>query len=114
MPIGDRNRRIEIWQHDGSLDEANQPNPDGWVKVKERWANIKGESGLGSIRTAATAGIHTPLDRYSFRVNFDPSITVEMQLREKDGTRYNIVAVRHDKANREWTDIVGETGGANG
>ena len=114
MTIGDKNRRIEIWKRDGSLDEYNQPNPDSWALHKARWANIKGESGLGSIRSSAAAGVNTPLDRYSFRVNYDPSITVEMQIREKDGTYYNIVAVRHDKANREWTDIVGETGGSDG
>lgn len=114
MNIGARNRRIEIWRPSGAVNEANEPIPNDWVFVKSRWADIKGESGLGAIRTAATGGIHTPLDRYSFRVNYDTSITVEMQLREKDGTRYNIIGVRHDKANREWTDIVGETGGSDG
>lgn len=115
MPIGNRNRRIEIWQPSGAVNEANEPIPDDWVFVKSRWANIKGETGLGSIRAAGAAGgIHTPLDRYSFRVNYDTSITVEMQVRDPEGTRYNILGVRHDKENREWTDIVGETGGSNG
>lgn len=114
MSIGNRNRRIGIWKLSGAVNEANEPIPNDWVFVKSRWADVKGESGLASIRTAATAGIHTPLDRYSFRVNYDPSITVEMQLRDPEGDRYNIVAVRHDKANREWTDIVGEIGGSDG
>lgn len=113
--IGAKNRRIGIWQHDGSMNEANEPNPDGWVEVKQRWAHVRGETGLGSIRAAAAAGgINTPLDRYSFRINYDRSITVEMQVRYPDGSRFNILGVRHDLADREWTDIVCETGGADG
>lgn len=114
MNIGERNRRIEIWQPTGGKDAANEPLANAWALFKSKWAHVRGESGLGTIRSAASAGgIHTPLDRYSFRVNYDPSITVKMQVREHDGTQYNIVAVRHDKAHRNWTDIVAETGGAN-
>ena len=53
------------------------------------------------------------MDRYSFRINYDRSITVGMQIRERDGTRYNIISVRHDKAEHDWTDVVAETGGSN-
>lgn len=112
--IGERNRRIEIWRPSGAVNSANEPTGE-MVFVKRKWAKIRGETGLATIRAAASAGgINTPLDRYSFRVNFDPSITGGMQVRELDGTCYNILAVRHDKADREWTDIVAETGGSNG
>lgn len=114
MTIGDRNRRIEIWRNSGAVDAANEPVADPWVLHKGKWAQIKGESGMASIRSSAAQGIQTPLDRYSFRINYDPSITADMQIRERDGTRYNILAVRHDKENRDWTDLVGETGGSNG
>ena len=113
--IGERNRKIEIWAHDGSVDAANHPTPDGWKLFKRKWARIRGETGMGTIRAAASNdNINTPLDRYSFRVNYDTSINVTMQIRELCGDRYNILAVRHDKADREWTDIVGETGGSDG
>lgn len=112
--IGAKNRLIHFWKDSGAVDEANEPVPDPWVFHKSKWAQIKGETGMGAIRSSAEAGVNTPLNRYSFRINYDTSITVGMQIREKDGTRYNILAVRHDKADREWTDVIGETGGSNG
>jgi SPP1 family predicted phage head-tail adaptor len=113
--IGDRNRLVEFWKPSGAVNEANEPLPDAWVPYKSKWAHIKGETGMGTIRAAASAGgVNTPLDRYSFRVNYDTSITIDMQVREKDGTRYNILSVRHDKVDRNWTDVVAETGGSNG
>lgn len=113
--IGDRNRRIHIWKPSGAVDGANEPIPDDWVLHTSRWANVKGESGLATIRAAASAsGINTPLDRYSYRIAYTPSITVSMQVRDPDGSRLQIVAVRHDKAGRDWTDIVAEEGGAGG
>lgn len=113
MTIGAANRMIEIWALSGAVDAANEPLPDSWELVKEKWAAVRGETGMSSIRSAASAdGVNTPLDRYSFRVNYDTSITVKMQIRERDGTRLGIIAVRHDKADRNWTDIVAETGGA--
>lgn len=113
--IGEYNRRIEIWKPSGAVDAANQPLPDAWVLHKRRWAHVRGETGMGAIRAAAAAGgINTPLDRYSFRINYDRTISTDMQIRDPDGDRFNILAVRHDKADREWTDIVAELGGANG
>lgn len=113
--IGEYNRRIEIWKPTGAKNAANEPLPNAWELHKSKWSRVRGETGMATIRASAAAGgVNTPLDRYSFRVNYDPSITVSMQVRERDGTRYNILSVRHDKANREWTDIVAETGGSNG
>lgn len=113
--IGEKNRLIHIWKRSGAVDAANQPLPDSWVLHKSKWSRIRGETGMATIRAAASAeGIHTPLDRYSFRVNYDKSITVTMQIRGPGDARYNIIAVRHDEAMRDWTDIVAEIGGANG
>ena len=115
MSIGKRNRRIEIWKESGAVDGANQPIPDDWLLHAAKWAHIKGETGMGAIRSAAQRdNVNTPLDHYSYRIAYDTSITVEMQLREPDGTRANIITVRHDKENRNWTDIVCQIGGANG
>ena len=107
--IGEHNRLIGIWKPTGAVNEANEPTGE-MVLHKNKWARIRGETGMGTIRAAAQAGgVHTPLDRYSFRVNYDKSITVKMQIRERDGSRYNILSVRHDLANRDWTDIVAGT-----
>ncbi len=112
MSIGAKNRRIEIWEMSPYRDDANEPISKPWVLLKEKWAEVRGQTGMAAIRNSE--GINTPLDRYSFRVNYDTSITIEMQVRERDGTRYNVLSVRHDKADREWTDIIAETGGSNG
>lgn len=115
MTIGAKNRLIHIYVLGDEYDDANEPVDDPWVFQKQKWADVRGESGLASIRSAAAAGgVHTPLDRYSFRFNYDKSLNVTMQLRDPEGTRYNVVAVRHDVADRNWTDVVGETGGADG
>lgn len=113
--IGAKNRLVGFYRPSGETDAANEPVADPWELVKEKWAEIRGETGMGTVRAAAmSGGVNTPLDRYSFRVNYDTSLDITMQMRERDGTRYNIVSVRHDKADREWTDVVGETGGADG
>ena len=113
--IGEHNRLIKIYMPGTDTDAANQPTPDNWVFVKEKWARIRGETGMATIRAASSAGdVNTPLDRYSFRVNYDRSIDITMQIRDPEGDRYNIIAVRHDKAERDWTDIVAEIGGSNG
>ena len=113
--IGDHNRRVAFWKLSGAEDAANEPVADPWVLHKEKWAAIKGETGMGSIRAAASAGgVNTPLDRYSFRVSYDLSLTVGMQLRDRQGGLFNVIAVRHDPQDRNWTDVVGEVGGANG
>lgn len=115
MSIGERNRRIEVWKPTGAVDAANQPLPNAWVLHKAKWAHVKGETGMAAIRSAAQSeGINTPLDRYSYRVAYDTSVTVDMQIREHDGSRLNIIGVRHDRANRDWTDIIAEVGGSNG
>lgn len=110
--IGDKSRRIEIWKHDGTRNAANELAPDGWHLYLCRWASIRGDTGMATIRASAN-GIAAPLNRYSFRVNWTPAITEAMQVRYKDA-RYNILSVRHDQADRNWTDIVAELGGSNG
>lgn len=112
---GDRNRYVHFYKLSGAEDGSNEPVEDPWVYHKSKWANIKGERGMGTIRAAAAAGgVNTPLNKYSYNISYDRSITVGMQLRDPDGDRLNIIAVNHDKANRDWTDVVCEVGGANG
>ena len=109
--IGKRNRLVEFWKPTGAVDAANQPLPDAWQVHKSKWAEIKGETGIGTIRSAASAGnINTPLNRYSFRVNYDLSLEENMQVRY-GGMIYAVVTIRHDHAQRRHTDVVAEIGG---
>lgn len=113
--IGKRNRLIKIYKPLSTVNAANEST--GWetTPFKEKWAEVRGETGMGSIRAAAQAGgINTPLDNYSFRVNYDLSIGPTMQLRDPEGAEYNIIGVRHDKARRAYTDIIAQLGGSNG
>ena len=112
---GLKNRRIEIWKLSGVEDAANEPVVDPWVLHLKRWAQIKMETGMGAIRAAGAAGgVNTPLSRVSFRINYTRNIDNTMQVRDSDGVRYNIIGIQHDLADRDWTDVIGETGGANG
>lgn len=111
--IGERNRRVEIWAHDGTVNSANMPLPSGWSLFRRKWVKIKGETGLGSIRNAASSGVTVPLNRYSYRGSYDRQITAGMQVRFM-GLQLDIIDVRHDDADREWTDIIVQEGGANG
>ena len=83
-------------------------------QYRDRDRRIERQVGRAAPKSAQRDGVNTPLDRYSYRVAFSPSIDATMQLREADGTRAQIIIVRHDKENRQWTDIVVEIGGANG
>ena len=110
--IGKKNRLITFCTYTTAVDGANEPVNTDCVTVKQKWAEIKGESGMGSIRAAAMAGdlVNTPLARYSYRVNYDTSITAAMHIHDSDGVALRIIGVRHDKANREWTDVIAEEG----
>lgn len=107
--IGARNRRVEVWRHDGARNAANMPLESGWRFFKYKHVRIKGETGMATIR-AASNGVDVPMNRYSYRTNYDRSITTGMQIRFM-GARLDIIGVRHDDADRNWTDIIVEEGG---
>lgn len=114
--IGKKNRLVEFYKPAGNTDAGNEPTAPQWIFFKRKWASILGETGMGTIRSSVMAGntIGTPLNRYSFRVDYDPSINESMQVRDRTGMHMDIITVRHDLANREWTDVIAEVGGANG
>lgn len=113
MSIGDYNRRVEIWKPSGVVDAANEVPADGYVLHKPKWVKYSTETGMATIRAAAQAGgINTPANRASLRCYYDPSINETMHVRFRDGSRATILAVRHDEANRDHTDIVIERGTA--
>jgi hypothetical protein len=113
--IGKRNRRVTFHRLLEGVDSANQSLGFNDTPAFTRWAEPKGETGLSTVRSAAQAGgINTQLNLYSFRINWTPTIDATMQMRDSLGTRYNITAVRHDLAMRNWTDVIVEVGGSNG
>lgn len=113
MSIGEKNRKIGIYKPDTAVDTANESA--GWIFVKDKWAEIKTQTGMARVNSAASAGgINTSLVLYSFRVNYDRSIDTTMQIRDPEGNCYNVVNVLHDAARRVDTYLVAELGGANG
>jgi SPP1 family predicted phage head-tail adaptor len=113
MTIGEKNRYITINKRDETVDTANESV--GWVLHKKKWAQIVGMSGMVRIRSEASAGgVNTDLQRYSFRVNYDLSLTSAMQVVDGNGIMYDVQSVNHDHAHREHTDLVCQQGGANG
>jgi SPP1 family predicted phage head-tail adaptor len=113
---GNKTRQIDFYVPTVVIDGANEPDgSDPWVLYATRWAEIKGETGMGRIRAEASAGgVNTPLNRYSFRINYDKTIDTTMQVRTPEGDRLNVLSVLHDLARRTYSDIVCEMGGSNG
>lgn len=109
MRAGDFNRLITIQSKQAGQDAAGQP-VNVWTTVAAVWANIKGETGMASIRkTLPRDGVSMSLDAYSFRIRFRDDITAGMRVLYQ-GASFSILQVRLDYAGRVWTDLVCEAG----
>lgn len=109
MKAGDLNRSITIQAQQSGVDAAGQPL-DVWTSVATVWANVKGETGMASIRkTLPRDGVAMSLDAYSFRIRFLTGIVAGMRVLY-DGATFDILQVRMDYAGRVWTDLVCEAG----
>lgn len=109
MKAGDLNRLITIQAKQSGADAAGQP-VDTWTDVAQVWANIKGETGMASIRkTLPRDGVAMSLDAYSFRIRFLTGIVAGMRVLY-EGATFDILQVRMDYAGRVWTDLVCEAG----
>lgn len=110
---GDRNRLLVIERRSGAVDESNQPINDDWVFVMNRWAEAKTLTGMGAVRAAAE-GVPAGPTRYSWRINYTPTgIDTGMRAKYRD-TVFDIVDIRHDFKDREFTDLVCDFGANNG
>lgn len=107
LAAGNLNRRITIQRRQTGEDAAGQPL-DGWEDVVQVWANVKGQTGLGTI-ASAQQGVSAPLNAYSFRIRYRPTIDESMRV-VYQGTPYDIQQARHDLDRREWTDLVCKVG----
>lgn len=113
MDAGQLNRRIVIQSRDAGTDAAGQP-VNTWTTLATVWANVKGATGMASIRqSAAREGMAVEMNSYSFRIRFRTDIDASARV-VFGGQNYDIKQVRHDFAGREWTDLVCELGGNDG
>ena len=109
LDIGSLNRQITIQAQQSGTDAAGQPL-DVWTDFATVWANVRGETGMASIRkTLPRDGVAMSLDAYSFRIRFRTDIVAGMRVLY-DGTAFDILQVRKDYAGRVWTDLVCEAG----
>ena len=111
IAAGSLNRRITIQQRETGHDDAGQPT-SSWADVVTLWANIAGQTGMGSI-TRAQDDIPASIERYSFRIRYREGITAGMRVLH-NGQAFDIRQVRMDFAGHEYTDLVAELGGADG
>lgn len=114
LNAGDLNRLIAIQAHGAGVDALLQPIND-WANIANGsavWASYRSETGMGAIKNAQ-GGMTSAVIRCSWRVRYRPDVTPGMRVRF--GTNnYDIVTVRHDEADRQWTDMVCTFGGNDG
>ena len=112
LPAGSRNRRITIQKSTNGRDGAGQPIKV-WVNVLPPvWANVKGQTGLGTI-VGDQAGVATSITRYSFRIRYRTGLDAGMRVLF-GGVPYDITSVQMDEDRREWTDLVCNRGANDG
>ncbi len=113
MQSGKLNRRIVIQSRVAGEDAAGQPTTT-WTDVVTVWADIRGATGMGSIKQSASmGGVAVELNSYSFRIRFREGLSSGMRV-AYGGKNYDVKFVRMDFEKREWTDIVAELGGNDG
>lgn len=106
MKAGQLNRRIRIEQRVSGTDEAGQPL-DTWELVAEVWADIRGQTGLGSMKEMQ-GDLPAPVSRYSIRIRFREGLDAGMRVVYAGQVFEVKQAPRMDYAKREWTDLVCE------
>ena len=110
---GARNRKGTIKKRKTGKASDGSPLP-GWDIVAENvWGKFRTESGIAAVRAQSNmaGNIDVPV-RYSFRCAFRSGVARGMIL-VSNGVVFSIKSVRHDFANREWTDLVMEEGADN-
>jgi SPP1 family predicted phage head-tail adaptor len=111
LAAGTLNRPINIQRSTDERDGAGQ-QIKVWVDVVATWANVKSQTGLGTI-VGDQAGVTTSVTRYSFRIRYRNGIDASMRV-VMGGVTYDITSVQMDEDRREWTDLVCNRGANNG
>jgi SPP1 family predicted phage head-tail adaptor len=119
LAAGSLNRRGTIQRRTDGETPEGQPI-DVWVDVAKVWANVKGQTGMGSI-TGLQDNVAASINRYSVRIRFRQGIDAGMRWCFNDGNDapiesnpFDIKHVRMDWEGRDWTDLVCEQGGSQG
>lgn len=107
MDAGSLSCLVTIEQRVTTKDAAGQP-VDSWSLVTKRWANITGQSGLGSI-TNMQDNVPASVERYSIRLRYTDVVRPEMRVLY-NGQVFDVRQVRMDFARRDYTDLVCELG----
>lgn len=110
LSAGKLNRRITIQQRQNGTDEAGQPLLT-WEDVATVWANVAGDTGLGTIRNAGE--VPAAIKRYSIRIRYREGLDEGMRVL-LGAVPFDVKEVRMDYARREWTDLIAEQGGNDG
>lgn len=113
LKAGDLNRRITLQSRDEGEDEAGGPLLT-WTTLATVWCSVRTPTGMGSIRNHANQdGIAVELNTYSFRIRYRTDVDAANRI-VFDGQNYDVKLIKHDHANKEWTDLVAEVGGNDG
>lgn len=102
LRVGRLNRKIMLQRLAEGQDENREPLTD-WVDVAAVWANIAAKSGLETTLSDTSVSIA----RYSIRIRYRPQTTAAMRVMCGSAI-YQINAVLHDEAYRQYTDLVCE------
>lgn len=100
MIAGTLNNRITVQSQTGGIDALGQP-VDTWTTAHTLWANIKYLNGAQSIKS----GADTSIVKVSIRIRRTYGVNAGMRVLY-GSTVYQIDAVLHDEADKQYTDLV--------
>lgn len=109
IPAGILNRygRLEVLT--GTKLQSGQVDPDDWTLVKETWANIRGQTGMSSIRNATGDDVNAQVAQVSIRIRHFPEASNRMRFYHiKSGRYYYVIDVREDEDGQVWTDLIAQ------
>lgn len=114
IPTGEMNRKVKIERPNPLKDAMNVPLP-GYVQVFELWGKFLTATGMSTIRNAGPDGVQKGVNAYSLRIRYRPvGIDESMRVNYKDQSYFDIIAIKHDHANKEWTDLILQAGAKDG
>lgn len=115
LQTGKLRRKLIIQQRAVGVNAANQA-VGTWQPYLEVWAQPMTASGMAAIR-AQDQSVNAVPTKYSWRLRYKRPgvITTDMRAVDKEnGMVFDIRDIRYDLADRNYMDLVCETGGNNG
>jgi SPP1 family predicted phage head-tail adaptor len=100
MQAGKLDNRIIIQSQTGGVDALGQP-VDTWANTHSVWAHIKYQNGAQAIK----AGADVSVVQVSIRIRRKFGVNAGMRVLY-GSTVYQIDAVLHDEADKQYTDLV--------